>query len=478
MYKYEKVIGLEVHVELSTKSKIFCGCSTEFGGRPNSKCCPICMGMPGTLPVLNRRVLEYAIATGLATGCTIREYSRFDRKNYFYPDLPKSYQTSQLYLPICYEGSLEIEVDGIKKKIGIHEIHMEEDAGKLIHDQDDEFSFIDYNRSGVPLIEIVTKPDMNSKEEVIAFLEKLQLILEYLGVSDCKMQEGSFRADINLSVRKKGQKELGTRTEMKNINSFKAIGRAIDYEAKRQIDLLEKGESIEQETRRWDDANGISLSLRSKINAKDYRYFPDPDLPPLVVDKDWVDEIRKRQPELREEKIQRYMKEFKLPEYDAKILTSSKYLADIFEKTVAISKNPKEVSNWIMIETMRLMRDRQVQVENITFSPENLARLIELVEAGKINRTIAKEIFELIFDKDIDPEVYVKEHQLGVVDDRDLLIKVVQEVIRDFPDSVTDYKSGKDKAFKHLMGQIMKRMKGKANPVLVNELLRSELEEL
>ncbi|NLJ90189.1 MAG: Asp-tRNA(Asn)/Glu-tRNA(Gln) amidotransferase subunit GatB [Clostridiales bacterium] len=478
MYKYEKVIGLEVHVELSTKSKIFCGCSTEFGGRPNSKCCPICMGMPGTLPVLNRRVLEYAIATGLATGCTIREYSRFDRKNYFYPDLPKSYQTSQLYLPICYEGSLEIEVDGIKKKIGIHEIHMEEDAGKLIHDQDDEFSFIDYNRSGVPLIEIVTKPDMNSKEEVIAFLEKLQLILEYLGVSDCKMQEGSFRADINLSVRKKGQKELGTRTEMKNINSFKAIGRAIDYEAKRQIDLLEKGESIEQETRRWDDANGISLSLRSKINAKDYRYFPDPDLPPLVVDKDWVDEIRKRQPELREEKIQRYMKEFKLPEYDAKILTSSKYLADIFEKTVAISKNPKEVSNWIMIETMRLMRDRQVQVENITFSPENLARLIELVEAGKINRTIAKEIFELIFDEDIDPEVYVKEHQLGVVDDRDLLIKVVQEVIRDFPDSVTDYKSGKDKAFKHLMGQIMKRMKGKANPVLVNELLRSELEEL
>lgn len=474
MDKYEKVIGLEVHVELSTKSKIFCGCSTEFGGIPNSKCCPVCMGMPGTLPVLNKIVLEYAIATGLATNCKIREYSRFDRKNYFYPDLPKSYQTSQLYLPICYDGSLEIDLDGKKKAIGIHEIHMEDDAGKLIHDQDEAYSYIDYNRSGVPLIEIVTKPDMNSKEEVIAFLEKLQLILRYLGVSDCKMQEGSFRADINLSVRKKGQ-ELGTRTEMKNINSFKAIERAIDYEASRQIDLLKNGLSIIQETRRWNDSKGISESLRSKVDAKDYRYFPDPDLPPFLVDEDWVRNIKEKQPELRDEKVERYIKEFKLPEYDAKVITSSKYLADIFEKTVALCNNPKETSNWIMVETMRLVRDRQIQVEEISFSPENLAKLIILLDKGKINRTIAKEVFELIFDKDLDPEVYVKDNKLGMVDDENLVVKVISEVIEDFPESVSDYRNGKDRAFKHLMGQIMKRMKGKANPVLVNELLKEEL---
>ncbi|NMB43326.1 MAG: Asp-tRNA(Asn)/Glu-tRNA(Gln) amidotransferase subunit GatB, partial [Clostridiales bacterium] len=318
------------------------------------------------------------------------------------------------------------------------------------------------------------KPDMNSKEEVIAFLEKLQLILRYLGVSDCKMQEGSFRADINLSVRKKGQ-ELGTRTEMKNINSFKAIERAIDYEASRQIDLLKNGLSIIQETRRWNDSKGISESLRSKADAKDYRYFPDPDLPPFLVDKDWVRKIKEKQPELRDKKVERYIKEFKLPEYDAKVITSSKYLADIFEKTLALCKNPKETSNWIMVETIRLIRDRQIQVEEISFSPENLAKLINLLDKGKINRTIAKEVFELIFDKDLDPEVYVKDNKLGMVDDENLVVKVISEVIEDFPESVSDYRNGKDRAFKHLMGQIMKRMKGKANPVLVNELLKEEL---
>lgn len=476
MDKYEIVIGLEVHVELSTKSKIFCGCSTEFGGKPNTKTCPVCLGMPGTLPVLNKKVLEYAIATGLAMNCSIREHSRFDRKNYFYPDLPKSYQTSQLYSPICYDGHVEVELEGKKKDVGIHEIHMEEDAGKLIHDQDEEYSLIDFNRSGVPLIEIVTEPDMTSKEEVIAFLDKIRLMLQYLNVSDCKMQEGSLRADINLSVREIEADQLGIRTEMKNINSFKAIERAIDYEANRQIEIISNGGKVTQETRRWDDTKGASESLREKVDAQDYRYFPDPDLPLIVIEKSWVKEIIEKQPELREEKIIRYMGGYGISEYDSKVITSSKHLAKLFEETLLFSNNPKEVSNWIMVETLRLVRDRGLEISEISFSPKNLGKLINLVLKGKINRTVAKEVFELVFDEDIDPEVYVKENKLGLIDDEASLIKVVEEIMVEFPDSVTDYRSGKDRAFKHLMGQVMKKMKGKADPVLVNEILRDKLD--
>ena len=435
------------------------------------------MGMPGSLPVLNKKVLEYAIAAGIAMNCKISEYSRFDRKNYYYPDLPKSYQTSQLYLPICFEGNLEIELGETKKKIGIHEIHMEEDAGKLIHEEENKNSLIDFNRSGLPLIEIVTEPDMSSKEEVIAFLEKVRLILQYLDVSDCKMQEGSFRADINLSVKEKGQKELGTRTEMKNINSFKAIGRAIDYEARRQIELIEQGGYIVQETRRWDDLEGVSKSLRKKSDAKDYKYFPDPDLPPFTIDRNWINEIRKGQPELGEEKVVRYMEEYGLPEYDAKVLTSSKHLANLFEETLLYCNNPKEVSNWVMVETMRLIRDREIEVEDISFSPENLGKIINLLENDKINRTVAKEVFEIIFDKDIDPEAYIYTNNLGLINDKYALDQVVEEVIREFPNSVDDYRNGKDKAFKHLMGQTMKKMKGKADPLMVSEILKKKLDE-
>ncbi len=478
MDKYEVVIGVEVHVELSTKSKIFCGCSTEFGGLPNTRTCPICLAMPGTLPVLNKKVLEYAITAGLAMNCSISKFSRFDRKNYFYPDLPKAYQTSQLYLPICRNGSLEIEVGENKKSIGILEIHMEEDAGKLIHDEGNDYTYVDYNRSGVPLIEIVSQPDMKSKEEVIAFLEKLQLMLQYLDVSDCKMQEGSFRADINLSVKEFDDKELGTRTEMKNINSFKAIGRAIDYEAKRQIELIEEGGKVIQETRRWDDSKGISQALRSKADAKDYRYFPDPDMPPIIVDNDFIKAIEDKQAELRDDKVARYIRDFDLPDYDAKILTSSKYLAKLFEETVDICHNPKEVSNWIMVETMRLVRDREIEVEDVSFAPSNFAKLINLVVDGKINRTVAKEIFEEIFDNNIDPELYVKEHNLAIVADYDALGSVIDEIVAKFPESVYDYKNGKDKAFRHLMGQTMKMMKGKADPILVNEILKKKLEEV
>ena len=347
--QYETVIGLEVHVELATKTKIFCGCSTQFGGAPNTHTCPVCTGMPGSLPVLNKQVLEYAIAVGLATNCKINQYSKFDRKNYFYPDNPQNYQISQLYLPICHDGGIEIETTAGKKTVGIHEIHMEEDAGKLIHDEWSDSTLVDFNRSGVPLIEIVSEPDMRSADEVIAYLDKLKLIIQYLGASDCKLQEGSMRADVNLSVREVGAPEFGTRTEMKNLNSFKAIARAIEGERKRQIELIEEGKAVIQETRRWDDNKEYSYAMRSKEDAQDYRYFPDPDLVPIVVSDEWLAEIKSRQPELRTEKLARYKVDYDIPDYDAGILTSSKKMADIFEATVEICKKPKKVSNWLMV---------------------------------------------------------------------------------------------------------------------------------
>ncbi len=562
--QYETVIGLEVHVELATRTKIFCGCSTAFGGKPNSHTCPVCTGMPGTLPVLNRKVLEHAVAVGLATNCRITRYCKFDRKNYFYPDNPQNYQISQLYLPICREGYVEIEVDaeepagssgtsaeerseavedrrasaeerseaaedrrasveerseavedrrasaeergeaaedressteemqaageaeaskrsGLsnadrqKKRIGIHEIHMEEDAGKLIHDDWEDCTLVDYNRSGVPLIEIVSEPDMRNAQEVIAYLEKLRLIIQYLGASDCKLQEGSMRADVNLSVREAGSQKLGTRTEMKNLNSFHAIARAIEGERNRQIDLLESGQAVVQETRRWDDAKGVSYAMRSKEDAQDYRYFPDPDLPPVCIDDGFLAEIRSRQPEFRTEKQARYKAEYDIPDYDIEIITGSKHMADLFEATVALGSQPKKVSNWLMVETLRLLKERELDPEDIRFSPRNLAKLIALAEGREINSTVAKEIFELMFDNDIDPERYVEEHGLKMVNDTDALRRTVEEVIAANPKSVQDYRNGKDRAIGFLVGQTMKAMKGKADPVSVDKLLRELL---
>ena len=473
--QYETVIGLEVHVELATKTKIFCSCSTEFGGAPNTHTCPVCTGMPGSLPVLNRQVVEYALAVGLAVNCEINQYCRFDRKNYFYPDNPQNYQISQLYLPICHDGFVEIETAAGKKKVGIHEIHMEEDAGQLIHDEWEDCSLVDYNRSGVPLIEIVSEPDMRSADEVIAYLEKLRLIIQYLGASDCKLQEGSMRADVNLSVREAGALEFGTRTEMKNLNSFKAIARAIEGERKRQIELLEDGKKVVQETRRWDDNKESSRAMRSKEDAKDYRYFPDPDLPPVTISDAWIQEIKDRQPELKTEKMARYQEEYGLSAYDADIITEAKHMADIFEATVSLCGKPKEAANWLMVEAMRLLKEEAQEPEAIRFSPENLAKLIVLVDNGTINRTVAKEVFEKIFAEDIDPEAYVEENGLKVVNDEGALRAVIREVIAANPQSVTDYHNGKERARGFLVGQTMRAMKGKADPAMVNRVLEELL---
>lgn len=473
--QYETVIGLEVHVELATKTKIFCSCSTEFGGAPNTHTCPVCTGMPGSLPVLNRQVVEYALAVGLAVNCEINQYCRFDRKNYFYPDNPQNYQISQLYLPICHDGFVETWTAAGKKKVGIHEIHMEEDAGKLIHDEWEDCSLVDYNRSGVPLIEIVSEPDMRSADEVIAYLEKLRLIIQYLGASDCKLQEGSMRADVNLSVREAGALEFGTRTEMKNLNSFKAIARAIEGERKRQIELLEDGKKVVQETRRWDDNKESSRAMRSKEDAKDYRYFPDPDLPPVTISDAWIQEIKDRQPELKTEKMARYQEEYGLSAYDADIITEAKHMADIFEATVSLCGKPKEAANWLMVEAMRLLKEEAQEPEAIRFSPENLAKLIVLVDNGTINRTVAKEVFEKIFAEDIDPEAYVEENGLKVVNDEGALRAVIREVIAANPQSVTDYHNGKERARGFLVGQTMRAMKGKADPAMVNRVLEELL---
>lgn len=473
--QYETVIGLEVHVELATKTKIFCGCSTAFGGEPNTHTCPVCTGMPGSLPVLNKQVLEYAVAVGLATDCDITRYCKFDRKNYFYPDNPQNYQISQLYLPVCRNGKVEIETEEGKKLIGIHEIHMEEDAGKLIHDEWDDCSLVDYNRSGVPLIEIVSEPDMRSEKEVIAYLNKLRMIIQYLGASDCKLQEGSMRADVNLSVREIGQKEFGTRTEMKNLNSFKAIARAIEGERERQIDLLESGEKVVQETRRWDDSKGESYAMRSKEDAQDYRYFPDPDLVPIVLGDEFLAEIKAKQPEFREEKMERYKKEYDIPDYDIEIITGSKHMADLFEATVALGSQPKKVSNWLMVETLRLLKENEMEPEDIRFSPQHLSGLIRLTDSKAINSTVAKEVFEKMFRDDVDPEKYVEEKGLKTVNDEGALRKTVEEVIASNPQSVSDYRNGKEKAIGFLVGQTMKAMKGKADPGMVNALLKELL---
>ena len=472
---WETVIGLETHVELATRTKIFCSCTTQFGGAPNTHCCPVCTGMPGTLPVVNKKVVEFAAKTAMALNCTVNRRHRFDRKNYFYPDLPKAYQVSQLYVPIGVNGRVSITTAAGEKDIRIHELHMEEDAGKLVHDPWIDQTRCDYNRCGVPLVEIVTEPDFRTAEEVVAYLEKLRSTLEYMGVSDCKMQEGSLRCDVNLSVRPAGSEELGTRTEMKNLNSFKAIAHAIEGERERQIELLEDGRAVVQETRRWDDNKESSHAMRSKEDAQDYRYFPEPDLVPVVISDEWIERVKARQPEMRDEKLIRYQDEFGLPKYDAEILTGDKSFADLFEAAAAICGKPKKVSNWIMTETIRLLKENEMDPDQIRFSPEHLAKLVDLADAGSVTNTVAKEVFEKVFKEDIDPEAYVKEKGLLTVNDEGALRETVAKVIAENPQSVEDYHNGKEKAIGFLVGQTMKAMKGKANPALVNQILKELL---
>lgn len=470
---YEVVIGLEVHVELNTATKIFCNCSTAFGAAPNTHVCPVCTGMPGVLPVMNRSVLEKAIKAGLATNCTITQQCKFDRKNYFYPDLPKAYQTSQLYLPICRNGYVEIDAADGPKQVRIHQIHMEEDAGKLLHGT--AATLIDYNRCGVPLLEIVSEPDMSSAEEVLAYLEKLKATMEYLNVSDCKMQEGSMRADVNLSVRRVGDPELGTRTETKNMNSFKAIARAIEYEIFRQIEILEDGGEIRQETRRWDDNKGVGYAMRSKEDAHDYRYFPEPDLAPINISDETLAAIRDTIPELPDQKRARYVEEYNLSAYDAGQLTRSRHLAEIFEQTVALCGQPKEAANFLIGDCLRLLNQDGKEPAELAFAPENLAELIKLVQAGAINKTTAKAVFEKIYADNIDPVAYVKENGLEMMSDDGELDALIADIVAANPKSVADYQSGKKAAIGFLVGQVMKATKGKADAGKVNAKLRELL---
>lgn len=476
--QYEVVIGLEVHAELATRSKIYCSCTTEFGGAPNTHCCPVCTGMPGALPVLNKKVVEYAVKAGLAINCNIVPFSKQDRKNYFYPDLPKAYQTSQYDLPLCINGHLDIEVNGQTKKVGIHRIHIEEDAGKLIHDESNGDTLIDYNRCGVPLIEIVTTPDLRSAEEVKVFFEKLKTILEYTEVSDCKMQEGSLRADVNLSVRPQGQETLGTRTEMKNLNSVRAIVRAVEYEAKRQIEELKYGRTIIQETRRWDDAKGKSYSMRSKEEAHDYRYFPEPDLCPIEIDESWLNKIKASIPELVDEKKKRFIDKYELPEYDAAFITASKPLADYFEKAARKTNNPKAISNWLMGDVMKKLKDRNMEVSDIPISPENLAKLVDLIDSKIISNTIAKQVFEIMWNTNNEPSEIVEQESLCVVTDTEKIRNVVIKALDENPKAVEDFKNGKAKSAGFLVGQVMRKTHGKADPRIINQLLFEELKRL
>lgn len=473
--QYETVIGLEVHVELATETKIFCGCSTRFGGAVNSHTCPVCTGMPGALPVLNKRVVELAIALGRATGCDITRYCRFDRKNYFYPDNPQNFQISQLYLPICRDGHIDIDTSNGTKAIRIHEMHMEEDAGKLVHDTYEACSLVDYNRSGVPLIEIVSEPDMRTAYEVIAYLEKLRMICQYLGVSDCKLQEGSMRADVNLSVREAGSDKYGTRTEMKNLNSFKAIQHAIEGERERQIELIESGREVIQETRRWDDNKETSYAMRSKEDARDYRYFPEPDLQPIVISQEWIDEIESRQPEFQPEKAARYKAEYGLSDYDAQILTQNRHMADMFEETAKLSGNPKRSANWFMGEVLRTLREKAMEPEELSFSPKHLAAIIKAIDEGRINQGNAQRVFAEVFVSDIEPLAYMEEHGLMMISDTSAIERAVEEVLAENPSTVEEFRNGRDRVFGFLVGQVMKKMKGKGDPAKVNEVLKSKL---
>ena len=471
---YEVIIGLEVHAELSTKTKIFCSCPTEFGASPNTHVCPICMAMPGTLPVLNEKVVEYAVKAGLATNCEISRNSKNDRKNYYYPDLPKSYQISQFDKPLCEHGYVEIDTKDGKKKIRLTRIHIEEDAGKLNHDDFGGGSLVDLNRAGVPLIEIVSEPDLRSAEEVESYMRKLKSILEYIEVSDCKMQEGSLRADVNVSIHKPGE-PFGTRTEMKNMNSFRSIVRAIEYEVERQIDVLEDGGKIEQETLRWDDVSGKTFPMRDKEDAQDYRYFPDPDLVAIKLSDEYIENIKKSLPELPESRKERYLKEYNLTEKDAKLITSSKYLSDLFEKAIDVCHNPKAVCNWIISDISRILNETEMEPIAIPFDATQLGKLVVLIDKGTISSSIGKKVLVELFENPRDPEDIIKEKGWIQISDEGAIKEVVMKILQANPQSVADFKAGKDKALGFLVGQAMKETKGKANPKMLNEMFLAEL---
>ena len=480
--KYEAVIGLEVHTELQTKTKIFCSCRTSFGADPNTNVCPVCLGLPGVLPVLNKKVLEYAVRAGLALNCEISRFSKFDRKNYYYPDLPKNFQTSQFDLPICEHGYLDVEVEGEKRRIRITRAHMEEDAGKLVHHgtsiTDSDYSLVDYNRTGTPLLEIVSEPDMRSAKEAVAYMEKMRAILQYVGISDCRMEEGSLRCDANVSIRPVGQKELGTKTEIKNINSFKGVERAIEYEAMRQAELLEDGGKVVQETRTWDEKEGVTKSMRTKEEANDYRYFPEPDLVPFTVSDEYIENIRKSLPELPDARKERYMKEFGLSSEDAVFMTNDKATADYFEAAVDAGADPKACVNWLMGEFASQLSTDGIEIAKAPVSAENLAALLKLISKGTISGKIAKKVFATMWKEGGNPEEIVKAQGLVQISDTAELSKLVDEVIGKNPKAVEDFKAGKKKAVGALVGQIMKATKGKANPRVINELLNKKLQSL
>ena len=473
--KYEVVIGLEVHAQMLTDTKIFCGCSTKFGSEPNTQTCPVCIGMPGVLPVLNKKALQFAIKTGLATDCRISSFSRFARKNYFYPDLPKGYQISQYELPVCEHGCIGIIVDGNVKKIGITRIHMEEDAGKNIHEGAGTYSFVDLNRAGVPLMEIVSEPDIRSPQEAVEYMKKLRAILRYLGVCDGNMEQGSLRCDANISVRLTNQTEFGTRTELKNINSFRFVEKALEYEIKRQIKVIESGGRIVQETRLWDPNRGITESMRGKEEAHDYRYFPEPDLVPIVVEKEWIDEIKASLPELPDIKRDRFVTEYGLPETDADLLVSEKPLADWYEEAVKLGGQPKSIANWIMGDLMRLLNADNKIIEDCSLKPNQLVDMLRLMDNGTISGKIAKSVFEEMFTTGKDPEGIVKEKGLVQISDSGEIEKAVDDVISKYLKEAERYRAGEEKLMGFFVGQVMKVTKGKANPQMVNELLKQKL---
>ncbi|MEN6319595.1 MAG: Asp-tRNA(Asn)/Glu-tRNA(Gln) amidotransferase subunit GatB [Syntrophaceae bacterium] len=472
---YEPVIGLEIHAQLLTKSKIFCGCSTQFGAEPNSHACPVCMGMPGVLPVLNKKVVEYAMKMALATHCRINGSCNFARKNYFYPDLPKGYQISQYAQPLAEHGYVDIEQDGEKKRIGITRIHMEEDAGKLIHDEHLPSSYVDLNRTGVPLIEIVSEPDMRSTEEAAAYLKRLHEILVYLEICDGNMEEGSFRCDANVSLRLRGETAFGTRAELKNMNSFRNVQRALEYEIKRQQYILDGGQEVIQETRLWDDSQGVTQSMRGKEEAHDYRYFPDPDLVPIVVDEAWVDEMRKCLPELPLEKRERFVKDYQIPPYDAGVLTSSRALADYFEEVAGLSGKPKIASNWVMGDVLRFLNDDKKDITDCPILPQSLADMITLIEDGTISGKMAKDVIVEMYRTGKPPKSIIEEKGMVQITDEDALSKTIADIIAANQTQVEQYRGGKEKLFGYFVGQVMKATQGKANPQLINELLKKML---
>ncbi|MGQ9798451.1 MAG: Asp-tRNA(Asn)/Glu-tRNA(Gln) amidotransferase subunit GatB [Ignavibacterium sp.] len=475
--KYEAVIGLEVHAQLLTETKAFCSCSTKFGSSPNSNVCPVCLGHPGVLPVLNKKVVEFTVLMGLATNCQINKHSIFARKNYFYPDLPKGYQISQYEEPICENGYIEIvSSDKSVKKIRIKRIHMEEDAGKSIHDQD-EYTLVDLNRCGVPLIEIVTEPDINSPEEAYQYLAKIKQIVQYLGICDGNMEEGSLRCDANVSIRLKGENKLGTKTEIKNMNSFRNVEKALKYEIERQIDLIEDGEEITQQTLLWNADLNEAFPMRTKEEAHDYRYFPDPDLLPVVVDEKWIETISASMPELPENKFKRFLSQYSLPEYDAGILTQKKSIANYFEKVCEFTSDYKTASNWIMTDVLGYINEHKIEIEEFPVSAENLGKLLNLISNGTISSKIAKEVFTIMIESNQNPEVIVKEKNLVQISDEGELLKIIQGVLQKNHNQIEEYLSGKDKVLGFFVGQIMKETKGKANPQSVNKLLKTELEK-